>query len=382
MKFLTYIVLIFSVLTSCNSEKKTTNSKENQVILDSVNLHIDSIYARKSKKIDNFFAEKFKRKLFNGTVLFAENGKVVHKGAYGYKKWNRRRRWKKEDELQVNSVFQLASVSKPFTAYAILHLYQEGKLELTDTVQKFIPYFPYEGITIEHLLIHRSGLTNYMYFTDEKWPDWKIPISNRQVINLMIQYEPDTYYRPNRRYNYSNTGYIILADIVERVSGMSFEHYMKKNVFEPLGMNNTSVKRYKLNEPYHEGVYGHEKNFRPTGVSYLNGTVGDKGVFSTVEDMFKWDRALQKGSLVKLDILNKAYIGRHRELHKDDNYGYGWRINDVSKDKKIVYHRGWWKGFRTYFVRVLDEDKTIIVLNNSTYGRFLKNDELIELLKD
>ena len=197
-----------------------------------------------------------------------------------------------------------------------------------------------------------------MYFTDEQWADWKIPISNSQVIDLMIEHEPKPYYKPNRRYNYSNTGYIILADIVERVSGMSFERFMKKKIFKPLGMHNSKVKRFKLGEE-DEPVVGHsEYRFRRIGQTYLNGTVGDKGIYSTVEDMFKWDRAIKQGALVSLKTLDEAFQGYHKDLRKNDNYGYGWRINEVSKSKKVVYHRGWWKGFRTYFIRVLDEDKT------------------------
>ena len=373
MRILFSILVAFG-LWSCSSSEQTNLHADEQVILDAVNLDVDTNYQTLAKKIDLFFKKKQKRRLFNGTVLFAENGKVIHKGAYGYANY------RKKSKLDVNSVFQLASVSKPFTAYAILYLYEQGELALNDTVQKFIPEFPYPGITLKHLLIHRSGLTNYMYFTDEQWADWKIPISNSQVIDLMIEHEPKPYYKPNRRYNYSNTGYIILADIVERVSGMSFERFMKKKIFKPLAMHNSKVKRFKLDEE-DEPVVGHsEYRFRRIGQTYLNGTVGDKGIYSTVEDMFKWDRAIKQGALVSLKTLDEAFQGYHKDLRKNDNYGYGWRINEVSKSKKIVYHRGWWKGFRTYFIRVLDEDKTIVVLNNSTYGRFLKNQELIDLL--
>lgn len=375
MKNLLYILVLFLSFSCSLSEKSRAEYTPNPKTIDSSLLEVDPGYKLTASKIDKFFKQKLKRRLFNGTILFAQDGKIVHKGAYGFANY------KKKTPLEINSVFQLASVSKPLTAYAILYLYEQGELSLNDTIDKFIPEFPYKGITIKHLLTHRSGLTNYMYFTDEKWADWTLPISNREVIDLMIEHKPSSYYKPNRRYNYSNTGYIILADIVERVSGMTFERFMRKKIFEPLGMKNSKVKPYRLGQNYYEPVVGHiEYRFRRIGKTYLNGTVGDKGIYSTVEDMFIWDRALKEGSLVSKRILNEAFEGCHKDLRKNDNYGYGWRINDVNENKKIVYHRGWWKGFRTYFIRVLDEDKTIVVLNNSTYGRFLKNSELIDLL--
>ncbi len=141
MRILFSILVAFG-LWSCSSSEQTNFHADEQVILDAVNLDVDSNFQTLAKKIDLFFKKKQKRRLFNGTVLFAENGKVIHKGAYGYANY------RKKSKLNVNSVFQLASVSKPFTAYAILYLYEQGELALNDTVQKFIPEFPYPGITL------------------------------------------------------------------------------------------------------------------------------------------------------------------------------------------------------------------------------------------
>ena len=364
-------------MLSCSRVVNDSQEKVQLVKSDSADIHSelsteDSIL---SQQIDGFFKKKFQRRLFNGAVLFAKNGKIIHSGAYGYANW------RKKEPLMDTSVFQLASVTKPLTAIGILLLLQEGEIKLGDNVDKYISDFPYPNITIKDLLTHRGGLTNYMYFTDKHWPDWDIPISNDEVVSLLKIHQPKVYYPPNKRYNYSNTGYVLLAHIIENVTQMSYSRYMKKKVFEPLGMSKSKVKRYSLGDYKLEKVVGHKKNFRPYNPSYLDGAVGDKGIYSTVGDLFKLDQALYGDSFITKQWKEKAFSAQHRDLKKEDNYGLGWRLNEGDSDNKIVYHRGWWKGFRTYFIRAIDKNYTIILLNNTTYGRFLKNDELLALFE-
>lgn len=379
--YLTFILIVFSFF-SCSEEaveyeQLPVNRIRTEVLGgDSVEPEINSFDSLRSSKIDVFFKGKLKRRLFNGTVLFAEHGRIIHSAAYGFKDV------RKKNALDEHSVFQLASVSKPFTAYAVLLLWQNKALDIEDDITKYLPDFPYENIKIRNLLTHRGGLTNYMYFTDKHWPDWDVPISNDDVLALFNKHRPDVYYSPDRRYNYSNTGYIILASIIERVSGKSFESYMKEAVFLPLGMKNSYIYKATIHNRLNEEVVGHMANGRRAENTYLNGTVGDKGLHSTVHDMFLFDENLRKGTLVHKDILEKAYKAQHRDLHKDDNYGFGWRINDQwNGSDKLVYHRGWWKGFRTYFLRDIKEERTIILLNNTIRGSFLKNEQLFRFFE-
>ena len=326
-------------------------------------------------RIDSFFLNRYTRGLFNGAVLFAEGKNTIYKNALGYGNF------RKKDTLTIDSKFQLASVTKPLTAYGIMLLEKEGKISFQDSIRHFFTNFPYENITLRQLLIHRSGLPAYMYFADELWKedDRDITINNFDVIDLMIEYEPMRYYYPGQRYNYNNTNYSILAAIIEHVSGMSYENYMQKYVFDLIGMTNTEIYNREINPENPFPVIGYNGYRRKAGNTYLNGVVGDKGIYSTVEDLFKFNRALFEYKQLDSTKTKLAYQLAHEELHDHDNYGYGWRVNLRPDSTKIVYHTGWWKGFRSYFIRELNTEKCIIVLTNRSKGGVLSTKELCEL---
>ncbi len=334
---------------------------------------------RKIIELDDFFQKRYQKKKFNGCVLYADSGRVLYKEAFGY------RDFKKKDTLEIDHAFQLASVSKPITAIGILKLYQNNKLSLDDTVQKFIPDFPYADITVRLLLAQRSGLPNYMYFGDKHWPDWDVPISNDDVLELMVRYEPKPYYRPNRRYNYSNTNYAILASIIERVSGTTYSKYMSENIFRPLNMSRSFVynkcKMSKNDIP--RRAIGYDERGRVAEDTYLNGVVGDKGIYSTVEDLYSLDKAITLGGFLPDSLLKIAYLPFHRDLRKNDNYGLGWRLDNSDEKNPIIYHTGWWKGFRSYYIRMPQSKKVLIILSNTARrGTFLKLKHLVKLMQD
>ena len=360
MKNSIYFLIIIGFISSfCCTRQELPQKKVAQAVsVDSGRVMLDSVQVKTAARLDSFFSEKYKRKSFNGTVLFAQKGKVVFKKAYGFANY------RKKDSLTTRSIFQLASVSKPLTAYAVMLLKQNGKLDYEDDVGKYIADFPYPGITIRMLLTHRSGLPNYMYFADRYWHSRRKPISNRDVLDLMIKYKPLHYYKPNVRYNYCNTNYALLALIIEKVSGKSYEEFMKEEVFQPLEMFDSVVYR-NGSIAKGNGVTGYDKRGRVSENSYLNGVVGDKGIYSSVEDLFKWDQAMYQGKLVSRETLTEAFIPAHPDLRNYDNYGFGWRIDASDPKNKVVYHAGWWKGFRSYLIRKLGEQKTIIVLTNN-----------------
>lgn len=338
-----------------------------------------SIYPQRSyddeqAKIDSFFQSRYKQGLFNGVALFAEKDMIVYKSALGYSNF------RSKDTLLLNSKFQLASTTKPLTAFAVLMLVERGQISLQDSIRKFFPRFPYENITIHQLLIHRSGLPNYMYFADEYWKDKRnLTVTNSDIIDLMVEYEPKKYYPPGTRYNYSNTNYAVLASIIEEVSGKPYAEFMKEEIFNPLGMNDTRVYS-KDDEPENNNkVIGYTSSRRQADNTYLNGVVGDKGIYSTVDDLYIFSRALYEGRLVGRELIDRSYFLGHEELYDHDNYGYGWRINMRQDSTKIVYHNGWWKGFRTYFYRELKTEKTIIVLTNRSNTNKFKSKELLNL---
>jgi CubicO group peptidase (beta-lactamase class C family) len=384
----TLFISVAFLMVSCGADEEKSASKNDAPPpppIDTITPIIDSIRPLVTPGIEDYFVKKFEEKTFNGVYLFAQHGQVIHKNAYGFANF------KTKDSLTTQSVFQLASASKPFTATAVLMLIDEGLIGLDDNVRDYFYDFPYEGITIRMLLCHRGGLGNYSYFAEKLWPDKKVAITNTDVVDLMVKYNPDVYedkdvqmvyFRPNIRFDYSNTGYALLAEIVARTSGMKFEDYMKKNIFDKAGMTNTVVYNEKFPVEIANKVNGYLFNYKRPGNQHLNGVVGDKGVYSTIEDILKFDQALNNGQLVSDSLLAIAYTPSSDDRKKKSNsYGLGWRILNNSEDQ-IIFHTGWWQGFRSYFIRNLTKDQTVVVLDNVKRGQFLGVRKLLSLIDE
>lgn len=337
------------------------------------NFRIEKIHAPASARIDTFFEKRHKSGRFNGVVLFAEDGKVIYEKALGYANFDSRQ------PLEENSVFQLASVSKQFTAFAIMLLKERGQLSYEDTLGTYFRGFPFGSITIRQLLTHNSGLPNYMYFVEEHWPNKKLPLKNSDVLWVMKTFRPHIYFNPGQRYNYSNTGYSLLASVVEKVSRMSFPQFMRQEVFIPLGMKNTFVITSAGFPELSNLALGHRPNNRLEAWSYQDGVVGDKGVYSCVEDLFRWDQSLYNSPLISKETLDEAFMPAYKNRSEEHNYGFGFRISRDSLHGRIIYHGGWWKGYRTYLVRAVDEHRTVIVLTNTSAHPSFRIKELLDL---
>lgn len=368
-----FVFIIPLALIACSSaESKRIKIEEEQKITDSIRLVYSSENA--DKRIDEFMKRLHSRSAFNGNVLIAKGGKIIYKNSFGWADYLHR------DSLNINSQFELASVSKPLTATAVLMLIERGELRLDQTVNDFFPEFPYEGVTIKQLLSHRSGLPNYVYFVDGIWKDKRKGITNKEVIDLLIQHKPGRYNVPDARFLYNNSNFMVLAAIVEVVSGESFTVFMQENIFKPLGMKNTAVYSKADYETIPTGVIGHDKVWRRSVVqNFLDGPVGDKGIYSTVDDLYLFDRALVEGRVIGKELLDSAYVGRSKPTHGVFNYGYGWRLYEKG-DHIIAYHTGWWHGFKNLYIRDLKNDITIILLSNMANASLNRLDDLYEIL--
>lgn len=320
--------------------------------------------------LKRFFDEIESKKLINGTVLIAKDGEILYKGAFGEAELDSKRK------LKINSIFNLASVSKPMTALGIMLLAQANKLSLDDHIEKWLPDIPYKGITVRQLLNHTSGLPDYLELFECHWDKSKIAV-NQDLFELLIKYKPERLFEPNERMEYSNTGYVMLALIIEKVSGLSFAEYMKKNIFLPIGMKDTEVFCQRLtgqamgNYAYgyvfdvHKGKHVLPDEFPETDfVIYLDGIVGDGAIHSTVEDLYLLDRALRNGTLIDETLLKEAYSPASPRLETPFKYGLGWILENEKKRGKIVWHSGGWPGYATYFKRYIDNDLVIIFLIN------------------
>lgn len=328
----------------------------------------------KAGKLSELYKELYEQQSFNGNLLVAEKGVVVFEESYGLANEQT------NQKLNKNSIFELASVSKQFTAMGIVLLQKEGKLSYEDEISTFIPELAhYKGITIKNLLTHTGGLPDYMELAEKNLDKSKIA-TNADIIKLFAKLKPEVKFEPNEKWEYSNTGYLILASIIEKASDMSFGAYLKKKIFKPLKMDNTFVYRRRF-EPkkidnYAQGyIYSDslKKKILPDElvssfyVVYLDGIVGDGMVNSNLSDLLKWDRALYKNTLINdhdKDLIFSSYTTKD---DSETDYGFGWMINNTKEYGKIVSHSGGWAGYITYIERNLDRDHTIIILqNNST----------------
>jgi CubicO group peptidase (beta-lactamase class C family) len=367
-----FVSTIFII--SCKSEaKKQEEVRQKQSELDSIAL----IYDPKNfdPRVDEYMQKLHKRSGFNGNVLIAKKGKIIYQNSFGWADYLHK------DSLHIDSRFELASVSKPMTALAVLQLIEKEKVGIDQLVSDFFPGFPYVGVTVRQLLTHRSGLPNYVYFVDKIWPDRKKGMSSMDALNLMIEHKPARYGKPDGRFHYNNSNYMLLGAIVEKVSGQDFDAYMQENVFKPAGMKNTAALSRVKYDKIPTDVVGHDRVWRRSVVQdYLDGPLGDKGIYSTVKDMFLLDKALKEGRLLKPELLDSAYVPRSDAKRGVFSYGYGWRMFTSGKEK-IVYHTGWWHGFKNLYVRDLTNDVTIVLLSNMVNGSINQLDELYKILE-
>jgi CubicO group peptidase (beta-lactamase class C family) len=316
----------------------------------------DAVTSQKIAAIEDIFRRK-KNAGFNGNVILYQN-------SFGFA------HLKQKDSLTSQSRFQLASLSKPFTAVAVLKLVQEGKVSLDDSVQRFFPDFPYHGVKVDMLLSHRSGLPNYIYsFPDSIRHGRKYP-SNLTIMDWYAKVVPTPipYNRPGRSFNYCNTNFCVLAAIVEKVTGESFGNFLHNSIFAPLGMTSsflvtdTSAVATKYRTAGHQ--YG-----RVVEKDYYDDVVGDKGLYSTTKDIYRFYNGLTKGLLLDKKLLAEAFKPRSFERDGIRNYGYGFRMH-INEDHstRFLYHGGWWKGYNT-MLWVCPEDEAVIIVLGNSYNR-------------
>lgn len=372
------ISMVAFMFAACSNTNSANNDPKVRTLSDDKKDSLLLVYnpAKEDKFIADFVQRLHKRAGFNGNVLVAKEGKIIYQKAIGWADYLHR------DSLNIKSEFELASVTKTFTGVAIMQLIENGKLSLDDNVKKFFPEFPYEGITVRLLLSHRSGMMNYVYFTDNIWKEKMKPMSNMDVMRLIAEHKPARYAAPDTRFHYNNSNYMVLAAIIEKVTGKPYADYMMTNVFKPAGMKNTHVYSTTVYKKPPVDVVGHDRTWRYSVVqNFLDGPVGDKGIYSTIHDLLLYDNALRSGRLLKKESLDSAYKGRNKPVNGHFNYGYGWRVFEGDKNRRVVYHTGWWHGFRHIYVRDLDKKIVVVFLGNLTNGSLLQLDDLYKYLK-
>ncbi|HKL08926.1 MAG TPA: serine hydrolase domain-containing protein [Bacteroidales bacterium] len=355
-----FVVAVITAGIRLNLFGAIVNTEE--VVNQSARNKIDKIfYDEKAAILDSIIHQKTERFHFNGSILVGYKGNCIYNQSFGYADIRKR------EPLSSDAIFQLASVSKQFTAMAVMILNDRNKLNYDDSVTRYIPDFPYPEMTLRMLLNHTSGLPNYMWLVEHHWKG-ENPPNNADIMKMMAKHKLSLYFTPGRRFNYSNTGYVVLASVVENVSGMTFADFLDQNIFQPLNMNNSFVhsSSYETNnKDFLTGFYYRSRRYRMIPSTINDGAVGDKGVYSTSEDLYKWDQALYKNILVSEETMNEAITPFKLYGKYTMPYGFGFRIRERNH-KKVVYHHGRWNGFRTSLFRFVEDNNTIIVLNHTS----------------
>lgn len=314
-------------------------------------------YVGVNNELNNYMELLHKYENFNGSILIAKKGNIILDKGYGFADIDQNIKNKTQTR------FAIGSVTKQFTAMAIMQLDEKQMLNIEDKISKYLPDFPNgDGITIHNLLTHTSGLVNYT-----ELPEFYVLESEdpkvEDVLNLIkdkpLEFEPGTQFK------YCNTGYALLSEIIEKVSGVTFEEYLHENIFRPLNMKDTGVCYGKNKEIHHATAYSGHLDLIPVDDEILlSQAYGAGNMYSTVEDLYRWDRALDTEQLVKKEGLDRIFKG-YIDMQGMGDYGYGWLIRDTELGKEI-FHTGGTLGFSANIARYIDEDLTVIVLTNKS----------------
>lgn len=342
-----------------------------------------TLLGQQVQEIDSLFTVLNQQRGFSGNILIAEKGKVIYEKSFGYSNY--------EDKSPLTSqhMFNVASVSKTITAVAVMQLVERGLLQLNDEISQFLGPFPYEDICLGHLLTHTSGLPKVQTQPFRKEISGK-GYSNKELLDVYTQVALKPYFAPGTKYNYANTNYIFLGLIIEKVSGLPFDHYLRKYIFEPAGMDHTFLFKRGIPKRLQQNVVSYYR--KPKWLSnrfHLVDTLsanrddqatfdqvyGASSIHTTTGDLLKFHTALQNGELLSESTRKQMYapiaLGGKKEytLNAASNYpallSAGWRVAKDSTAGKIVFHSGGFQGGRSFFIRNLQKDQCIILLTNN-----------------
>ncbi|WP_052467178.1 serine hydrolase [Psychroserpens damuponensis] len=323
----------------------------------------------------NFISDMTSKGIPTGNILVYEDGEVVFKSSNGLRSIN------PIDSLSLNSQFRLASVSKQFTGMAIMKLKEAGKLEYDQKVNTILTDFPYDTITVRQLLHHTSGLTDYERLIDENFVKTdstkQYILGNDEILELFYKVNPELDFQPGEKWAYSNTGYLVLASIVEKLSGQHFREFLKAHITDPIGMTNTTLYEYQMdadpNMP--NRVFGYRKGLNQNDLisndyNIVNDVRGDGGIYSTAEDLYKWNMALANHTIISKDYLEEAWYSGQTNDGAYIGYGFGWFLDYNPGNPIVVNHSGGWVGFVTFLQNEVDAKSGFIILTNDSGENF------------
>lgn len=312
-------------------------------------------------RIDASIAPYFKADMPGATMIVTHDGKTVFRKAYGMADMDAKL------PLSADMALRLGSVTKQFTATAILILAEQGKLSLSDDIRKFLPDFPYKGktITVEHLLTHTSGVPNYT-----SNPSFATTMAQDMTVAQMMATFQDAplAFAPGERYAYSNSGYFLLGAIIEKVSGMRYADFLARSIFQPLGMQHTAYEGAERKPVVQaRGYRGSQGKFSLGLPLSMTQPFAAGSLVSTVDDLARWDAAITAGKLLKPTSWRQAFTPYTLKSGAPTRYGYGWQVGKL-KGSSTLEHGGGINGFSSYALRLPDEKVYVALLANSESG--------------
>ncbi|MFI8714738.1 serine hydrolase [Brevibacillus brevis] len=332
---MSFFLLLFALTPIANATPTTTQQTNEQIV----------------KKVDAYLKQLTSVERFSGSVLIAKKGKVLIEKGYG---------WADKKKGIINTAetkYNIASLTKQFTSFAVMKLQAEQKLSVQDPISKYIPDYPNgDKITIHHLLSLTSGIPDYI--TPEFFQSQASKITNAEQLVTLFKNKP-LQFSPGEKYDYSNANYTLLGYLIEKISGKSYGDYIKEYIFDPAGMTNSGYNASFASLPNSAigNIYG-EESLIPIHDPYIHAAYAAGGLYSTVRDLYLWDRILLTDKLLNKNDFSQVFVP------VKDGYGYGWEIVTTGK-RKIIWHNGSNpRGYTASLSRFPDDDVTIIFMNN------------------
>ena len=362
------VLLVLTTLLGCEKQKPVLlaeNSTNEELTIDpSIKVEPYQLKTNSNptlkqdinRSLENYYHLHWVKNNLSGNFLVAKNGEIFFERGQGV-----------SDKLQKKALtkhtpLHIASVSKVLTSTAVLKLVDAQRINLDQKVADILTDFPYPFVTVRMLLNHRSGLPHYSNFTTIKgvW-NTKQVLKNQDVFDLLKKHQFKLIFIPDTQFNYCNTNYVLLALIVEKVTGLNFRDAMKKMIFEPLKMNNSYIFDYEKHKDTCSQSYVSAKKYE---FNYMDDLYGDKNVYSTPRDLLKFDMATYSPKFLSKELREQVYRGYSNEIKGVNNYGLGIRMSNLYNGKTIYFHNGWWHGNTSSYTTVKHDTVTIIALSN------------------
>jgi len=360
--YIRFFLACLLLLTACESKERNSKALSGTESFDmEAPTRHDKQWMHDSAQV--FFQKQFNKVPFNGHFLVAKNGHILFSKSTGYADFEHK------IKLSPLTPIHVASISKVATALAVLRLVDQKKIKLNAKVTRYLKSFPYPEITVKSLLNHRSGLPYYGYFTNDACRRNSM-LNNDSILEIMVKHKVSLNFPTNKKFAYSNTNFVILALIVEEVTGLPFPKAMQKLIFNPLKMEHSYV--LSSYEDYKKAAKNYNANHFPYPFGYLDAIYGDKNLYTTAKDLMTMDKATCFNHFLSDSLRNQMYKGYSYEFPGTRNYGLGTRLKEQPGKKTFFFHTGWWHG-NTGLYGSLRKDTVCIVAISNVFDRRVYN---------